>query len=290
VIKDFFHPSPRLGNLIFQTIHKLKVQRVKLEQVTVRLRERDRVLFETCAFAIGKKNKERAAICANELVEVRKLLNTVVRSQLAIERIILRLETIRELSDVIVDLKPALSTLQDVAKHLVRVMPEIASELEKVNDSISETLAMTSVDSPQPVTPYEVKTPDSEEVLKEVSTFLEQRLTEKLPEPPASVLVPEKAEPAKNVRQMIALTASCSEVCEQGEPKARLSYRDVELQSVSLTIQRSSSLEDTLLEYAKRYKGEIDVDRCALELNVPSKDVKRALENLGAKGKIEIRR
>jgi len=290
VIKDFFNSSPRLGDLIFQTIHKLKVQRVKLEQVTVRLRERDRVLFETCAFAIRKKNKERAAMCANELVEVRKLLNTVVRSQLAIERIILRLETIRELSDVIVDLRPALSSLKEVSRHLVRVMPEIASELEKVNDSISETLAMTSVDSPQPVTPYEVKTPDSEEILKEVSTFLEQKLTEKLPEPPASVLISEKAEPAKNVRQMIALTASCSEVCEQKEPQTRLSYRDVELQSVSFRIQRSSSLEDTLLEYAKRYKGVIDVDRCALELNVPSQEIKRALENLGARGKIEIRR
>lgn len=288
MIKNFFRPSPPLGELILQTIRKLKIQHVKLEQVTVRLRKRDRTLFETCTIAIKRKNRERATICANELAEVRKLLNIVVQSQLSIERIILRLETLRELRDVIIDLKPALKALQSVTRHLDRAMPEIALELEKVNDSISETLVMTSIASPQPVTPFEVKTPHSEEILKEVSAFLEQRLTEKLPEPPASAIIPMKAEPTKNVRQMVALAASCSEVREQREPQTRLSYDDMKLQSVSFTIQRSSSLEDALLEYAKRCDGEIDVAQCALELNIPFRDVRRALKNLGAQGKIKI--
>jgi len=256
------------------------------------LRERDRNLFETCAIAVEKKNKDRAIVFANELVEVRKLLNIVVHAQLAIERVILRLETIRELGDIIVNLKPMLKTLQDIAGLLVRVMPEVALELEKVNDSISETLAITHIDTPQPVTPSERKTPQSEEILKEVSSFLEQRLTEDLPEPPASVIVPRRAEPAKKVRKMIALAAACSEaeVCEPREPQTSLSYKDMEVQSVSFTVQRSSSLEDTLLEYAKRREGEIDVAQCALELNIPYKDVMEAIESLGARGKIRIER
>lgn len=291
MIKSFFRPSPQLGDVIFRAIHKLKFQCVKLEQVTVRLRERDRVLFESCVVAVRKKNRERASICANELAEVRKLLNIIAQSELAIERIILRLETIRELSGIIVDLKPALRNLQSVTKYLDGVMPEIASELEKLNNSISETLSMTSVGSPQPITPFELRTPDSEEILKEVSSFMEQRLTKKLPEPPASIIVPEKAESKESIRQMIALAAGCSEgeVFEQRKPQM-LSYKDVKLESVSFTIQRSSSLEDTLLEYAKRCKGEINVAQCALELKVPSKDVMKALENLGAQGKIKIER
>jgi len=287
-----FHSPPPLKDAILQSIHQLKVQHVKLEQVTFKLRERDRNLFETCAIAVEKKNKDRAIVFANELVEVRKLLNIVMHAQLAIERVILRLETIRELGDIIVNLKPMLKTLQDIAGLLVRVMPEVALELEKVNDSISETLAITHIDTPQPVTPSERKTPQSEEILKEVSSFLEQRLTEDLPEPPASVIVPRRAEPAKKVRKMIALAAACSEaeVCEPREPQTSLSYKDMEVQSVSFTVQRSSSLEDTLLEYAKRREGEIDVAQCALELNIPYKDVMEAIESLGARGKIRIER
>ena len=292
MVKSLFHPPPPLEDAILQTIHQLKVQHVKLEQVTFKLRERDRNLFETCAIAVEKKNKDRAIVFANELVEVRKLLNIVVNAQLAIERVILRLETIRELGDIIVNLKPVLKTLQNITELLFRVMPEIALELEKVNDGISETLAITRIGTPQQVTPFERKTPQSEEILKEVSSFLERRLIEELPEPPASVIVPRRAELAKKVRKMIALAATCSEaeVCEPREPQTSLSYKDMEAQSVSFTVQRSSSLEDTLLEYAKRRKGEIDAVQCALELNIPYKDVAEALESLGARGKINIER
>ena len=292
MVKSLFHSSPPLRDAILQSIHQLEVQHVKLEQVTFRLRERDRNLFETCAVAVEKKNKDRAIVFANELVEVRKLLNIVVHAQLALERVILRLETIRELGDIIVNLKPVLKTLQNVTGLLVRVMPEVASELEKVNDSISETLAITHIGTPQPVTPSERKTPQSEEILKEVSSFLEGKLIEELPEPPASVIVPRRAEPAKKVRKMIALAATCSEaeVCEPRGPQTSLSYKDMEMQSVSFTVQRFSSLEETLLEYARRRKGEIDVAQCALELNLPYKDVMEALESLGARGKIKIER
>jgi len=287
-----FNSPPPLKDTILQTIHQLKVQHVKLEQVTFKLRERDGNLFETCAIAVEKNNRDRAIVFANELVEVRKLLNIVVHAQLAIERVILRLETIRELSDVVVNLKPMLKTLQNVSGLLVRVMPEVASELEKVNDSISETLAVTHIGTPQPVTPSERKTPQSEEILKEVSSFLEQRLVEELPEPPAPVTVPKRAEPAKKVRKMIALAAACSEaeVCEPSEPPTSLSYKDMEMQSVSFAVQRSSSLEDIVLGYAERHKGEIDVAQCALELNVPYEDVMEALESLGARRKIKIER
>jgi len=292
VVKSLFHSPPPFKDAILQSMHQLRVQHVKLEQVTFQLRERDRSLFETCAIAVEKDNRDRAIVFANELVEVRKLINIVVHAQLAIERVILRLETIRELGDIVINLKPMLKTLQNVTGLLVEVMPEVALELEKVNDSISETLAMTHIGTPQPVTPSERETPQSEEILKEVSSFLEQRLVEELPEPPASVNVPRRAEPAKKVRKMIALAAACSEaeVCEPREPQTSLSYKDMEMQSVSFAVQRSSSLEDTLLEYAKRRNGEIDVAKCALELNIPYEDVMEALESLGARRKIKIER
>lgn len=271
---------------------KLKSQRFKLDQVIVRLRGRDKFLFETCAKALNTKNKERAIIFANELAEIRKLTKVITQTQILIERIILRLETLKELSAAFADLKPALTILHSVTKRLTIIMPQMAYEMEMMNESINETLAMTSMGSVDLNVPIDVKTPGGEEVLKEVSTFLEQKLTEKLPEPPLSVPVMEKPQSRRveKVRQMVALTATCSEVCEQTEPQNYVSYKDTELKRFSLTFQKSSSLEETVLEYAKKCEGHVDIPQCALELNVPCGEVEKALETLGVQGKIKIER
>jgi len=292
VIKIFQPPQP-IGETIFHTVRKLKIQRLKLEQATVRLRERDRVLFEACVREIKRERRERAAICANELAEVRKLLNMITQCQLALERIILRLETIKEVTEIMADLKPTLRSLHVITENLVNVMPDVAQELERVNESISETLAVTRFsNSPESIAPLTAKTQASEEILREVSAVLEEKLTEQLPAPPVSV-AEEKVQTRENVKkQMIALSATCSEVtqpAEQGESESYVTYKDVELKRVSFTIERQSSLENAILDYAKN-KGEIDVDQCALELNVPHVEVEQALENLGKKRKIVIQR
>jgi len=289
----FLQPPQPIGETIFQTVRKLKIQRLKLEQATIRLRERDRVLFEACVNEIKKERQERAAICANELAEVRKLLNMVTQCQLALERIILRLETIKEVTEIMADLKPALRSLHLITENLVNVMPDVAQELERVNESISETLAVTRFsNSPESIMPLAAKTQASEEILREVSNVLEEKLTEQLPAPPVSI-AEERVQTRENVKkQMITLAATCSEVtqpADHGESDSYVAYKDVELKRVSFTIERQSSLEDVVLDYAKNQR-EIDVDQCALELNVPLVEVEQALENLGKKRKIVIQR
>ncbi|MFQ6073813.1 MAG: Snf7 family protein [Candidatus Bathyarchaeia archaeon] len=284
--------------MILQTIRKLRIQKVKLEQVNFRLQRRDRVLFEACIVHVRKNQHEQAAICANELSEVRKLRNMVVQCQLALERIILRLETIKEISEIFAELKPALKTLRGLTKNLVRVLPDVATELEKVNESIAETLAMTRI-NPELSLPLPAKTEAGEEILKEASAVLEEKLIEQLPEPPAPAehtRVVVKEEPSRQhekVKQMVALSVSCSEVVEHDEHGAAqkyLSCKDMELRGVSMTTRSNSLLEDAILEYVKKSNGEIDTKQCALQLNIPHDEVLKALENLGAKGKIQIQR
>jgi len=231
---------------------------------------------------VKNQKRERATIFANELVEVRKLIDTISKTEIVIERIILRLETIKELNNIVIELRPALDALQGVAKCITNVMPEMAYELEAVNDSLTETLAITKIGSPQPVVPLNVKTQGAEEILKEVSGVLENKIMESLPEPPLSV--PQKVQATKNIKKMVALAASCSsETNRHKEPQTYL-----ELQRVSLTLQKSSCLEDMILDYIKKSNGQFDVAQCALELNVSSEEIEKILEKLGAEGKIQI--
>ena len=286
MFKSLFRRPPEVGDAIFQAIYKLKVQRVRLEQVIVRLRERDRILFETCVIAIRNHNNERALIFANELAEIRKLLNTISQTQIVIERVILRLETIKELNGLLGELKPALKLLQGVAQCLDKVMPDMAYEMDQVNESISDALAISKITATDPIA-YEAKTPASEEIMKEVSEFMQQRVAEKLPEPPVSASASKEVESAKNVKQMVALAAGCSSTIDDQEKPSK-TY--VEMQRLSFMVERASSLEDKVLEYAKKHEGRVEIMRCALELNVSPRDVEKALEKLGEQGEVEIER
>ena len=271
-------------------MRKLKVQQHKIEQVSFRLKERNRSLFQTCISALKSNNKDRATICANETAEVRKLIRFLYHVELSIERVILRLETIRELSDIIVDLKPALRLLQKVSKQLFEVLPDVLSELGRINDVISETLHSTRITADESLIPVNTMTSGGEEILKEVSSFLEEKAAEKLPEPPTTLETPEQAP----VKQMVALTAVCSQTVGQKTVETEtvssqdlFSYKKAEIQEVSLRVEKPS-LEDALFEYVRKSEGEVDLVRCSLELEASCGEIKEALENLGAKGKIKI--
>jgi hypothetical protein len=212
--------------------------------------------------------------------------------ELAIERVILRLETIKELSDIVIDLKPALKLLQGISHELFEVLPDVSSELTRVNEEISATLHSTRITADESIIPVNKKTPGGEEILREVSNFLEQRLNENLPEPPATVQASETER--STIKEMIALTANCSqavghetEESEGNSSQTLFSYKKAEIQEISLKIE-NPILEDMLLDYARKCNGEIDIARCSTDLKTSGEEVKKALDSLGAKGKIKI--
>jgi len=232
-------------------------------------------------------------MCANEIAEVRKLVSFLYNVELAIERVILRLETIKELSEIVIDLKPALKLLQHVSQELFEVLPDVSSELSKVNDEISETLYSTKITTDGSVIPINRKTPGGEEILSEVSNYLEQKLSENLPEPPTAQVTPEKEQ--ATLEEMLAIATSESEtkarkISEEpgrDSPQTLISYKKSEIKEISLKVE-NPRLEEVLLDYVKKSNGQIDLERCSMDLETSNEDIEKALESLGSKGKIRI--
>ena len=278
VIRSIFNRTPPLRYRIFGTVRSLGRQHARLELAANRLRERNESLLDTCKSAIKNGHKERAAIYANEVGELRKSLRTIMHAQLAMEQVIQRLETLMEVDSVITDLRSVLNVTQSVAKQLIKVMPEIAFEMNKLNNLVTEIVDVTKLGSKLPIVPLGVKDVVAEGILREASTLLEEELREKIPEPPIPVIAEER--PIESVRQMVVLTTSGCEVCEQTKVQTR--------RYLSRTVQRSGLLKDWVLEYAQKNRGEVDLTKCAAELNIPSNDVLKALEVLNAQGKIRI--
>ena len=205
------------------------------------------------------------------------------------ERIIIRLETLKEFNTVFADLKPVLNNLQSVTKGLSSLMPQMAIEMERVNESIFEVMTMSTIDSSKLEVPTDIKTPGGEQVLAEVADFLEDQITEKLPEPPTYAPVIETPQPQQRIvkqRQMVALTASCSEISEPRAPQKVVTYKDTEVKRIAWTV--NEDLEASVLDYAKRREGQLDITQCATELQVACGEIEKALETLGVKGKIKI--
>ena len=272
-----------------EAVPKLKSQQYKLGQVVIKLTRRDKILFKTCATALQSKNKERAAIFATELAELRKLTKVIYHTQILVERIILRLETLKEFNTAFSDLKPVLKNLKSITTGLRSLMPQMAFEMERVNESIFEVMTLSKIDSTKLEVPIDVKTEGGEEVLAEVAEFLEEQIIEKLPEPPISGPVMNIAQPQQRVaqkRRMVALSASCSEISEPRTSPNFVTFNESEVKRVALTV--NEDLEHSVLEYAKRSAGDLDISQCATELQVAFGEIEKALESLGVKGKIKI--
>jgi division protein CdvB (Snf7/Vps24/ESCRT-III family)/Sec-independent protein translocase protein TatA len=292
--------SPSIRDVANTTITTLNVQKNKLENTVFRLKQRDQGLFNTCTSALAANNREKANIYAAELGEVRRLGKLVYGMQLNIEGVILRIETIRELSDAMFDLRPTLKLLQDASSGLFQVLPDVSAELNSVTNTIQETLHITKLNSDGSVIPVGHKTEGGEEILKEVSAFMERKLTEGLPEPPVSA-------PAKTVktlhapvRERVALSASTSEVFGAKEikesgfdvSKTLISFKS-EVKEITMEVKqpvssKQQTLEEVLLEYVRKCDGELDLSRCSSELKTTDAEIERALETLGTQGKIKL--
>jgi division protein CdvB (Snf7/Vps24/ESCRT-III family) len=296
-MKGFKEQSPPpLREIAAKSVFTLRVQQNKLEQASHRLKERDKVLFQSCTTYLSRNNRDRAVICANELAEVRKLNNFLINVHLAIERVVLRLETMKELSDIVNDLKPALQMLQGVSQELFNVLPDVSAEMERMNTTLADTLYATRISSnADELVPVERKTAGGEEILKEVSSYVERKIAETLPEPPMSAPKVEVKQKTAPQRELVALGASSSQAVSRkasdessfDPAQTILSFKKSEIKEISLTVERPSN-EDAVLEYVRKSKGEIDLTRCSSDLQLSSADVERALESLGNKGRIKI--
>jgi hypothetical protein len=228
-------------------------------------------------------------VFATELAELRKLTKIIYHTQILVERIIVRLETLKEFNSAFSDLKPVLKNLQSVTSGLRGFMPQMAFEMERVNESIVEVMTLSKVDSSKLEVPVDMKTEGGEAVLAEVAEYLEEQITDQLPAPPMSPVIqpPAPVQRVTQQRQMVALTASCSEISQPSRPpQSFVAFKETEVKRVALTV--TEDLEQSVLEYAKRKAGDLDIGECATDLRVACGEIEKALESLGVKGKIKI--
>jgi len=167
-------------------IRQIQVQIAKLESTSTKLRDRDTAIFNKVVGSLQKHDTPHASVFANELAEVRKMNKMVTQAKLALEQIVLRLNTITELGDIVVTLTPAMAVIRNVKQGLVGVLPEAESEIGEISGLLSSILVDAGTVGGYSLN-FEAANEDAERILAEASAVAEQRMKDKFPEIPASL-------------------------------------------------------------------------------------------------------
>jgi len=273
-LEDRVHTIP-LKERIEQALFRLNTQKAKLEQTSMRLQQRDKEMFQRTVGAELSKDSSHARLYANECAEIRKMAHIVLSSELALERVILRLQTIEEFGDIMTQIAPVIGIVRETRGRIAGVIPEVANELGEVNDMLSDmSLESGGVEGDQN---YEIQSSGGEakKVLEE-SGIAEQQMKERFPELPVPGARESQQQPKTAVEPKVpvAVAVAVSEAGAEAEiPR-------------SSTLQRP--FEDRLLEYIKSRNGEISISNCSTDLSVGTDEIKRGLERLRGDGKIVI--
>lgn len=168
---------------MLKIITQLRVQAEKLNRTSQRLTGRGRELFDQCVRAETEKDSARAYIYANEISQLRKMSRTVLRSQMSLEKVILRLETVREFGDVLNVLGPASSIIRQVQGELSGVVPEVASSLSQV-DEMLDGLIVEAGNVTGATVDVVVRDEEAQKILQEASEIAAQRMKTSFPDLP----------------------------------------------------------------------------------------------------------
>ncbi|HIQ03838.1 MAG TPA: hypothetical protein EYH40_05420 [Desulfurococcales archaeon] len=172
--------------------YKLKTIVNRLEYLINKMKEMDKVLFEKVVEALMVKDEARAAIYASEVAEVRKLVKYLLITQVALEQVMLRLETIVELGEVAVTMAPLVSVLKQLKGMIRGVIPEVGFELAELEEMMNNMIIEMGSFADRSVT-VSVVSEEAKKILEEATAIAEQRMKESFPELPSRISEKAKA-------------------------------------------------------------------------------------------------
>ncbi len=188
-IVDIMNPVP-IRERITQTVFRLNNIQRKLEDSHLRMEQKHKTLFNKCVRAQENKDSQTAVIYANECAQVKKIAHSIVSSQLALEQVVLRLDTVKDFGDTAVELLPALSVIRAVKGRLSGVIPEVSMELGVISQSL-DSLVLEVGEATSQRWNIMPGGEEADKVLAEASMIAEQKVKEGFPELP-STTTPER--------------------------------------------------------------------------------------------------
>ena len=182
-IADTIHEVP-LKDRVSKTIYRLNLVRRKLEDSHNRMDQKHRTLFNKCVRAQETKDTRTAIMFANECSQVKQMAQTIVSSQLALEQVVIRLETVEDFGDIAAEIMPAAGVIRAVKGRLAGVIPEVSMQLNSIGNTL-DTLVLECGQATGQSWNSMASGEDAERILAEAAAIAEQKVREGFPELPS---------------------------------------------------------------------------------------------------------
>jgi division protein CdvB (Snf7/Vps24/ESCRT-III family) len=251
--------KPPVKEVLYNSLYELDTQLSKLRHADTGMRRRDKMFFEKCVESQVKGDNIHSVMYANECAELRRMIQTIYSSELAIEQAILRLQTIEELGDVILALDPVLSIIQETKGRLSGIVPSVAGKLDEINGSLQVLVKQIGTTERREIRVQ--ATNEATKILNEANMIAEEKIREKFPQLPELHVVQEKPPDKPKLVPLAATPGGDADPIDN---------------------------ESKILEYVKACDGELVLSQCAADLGLSSDKVKEAIENLVKTGKITL--
>jgi division protein CdvB (Snf7/Vps24/ESCRT-III family) len=189
LLENIKPPSP-LKPRIEEAQKRLHSQISKLESMSMKMEEKDQVIFKRVISAMQSHDSQYAKILSNELSQIRKMNKMITSAKLALEQIQLRLNTITELGDVIVTLSPAMSVIKNIQGGLTSMMPEAGQSFGKITDILNGIMNESGQIPQTTEVPGNSNSlgEDAMKIIEEASAIVEQNMKDKFPDLPNSTI------------------------------------------------------------------------------------------------------
>ncbi|MFH0848902.1 MAG: Snf7 family protein [archaeon] len=182
-MKEAISPRPMRDKLV-SALHTLNMQLHRIERTSAQLQTRDKALYDKCVTAVKNTQPEMAALYAQECNEIRKVAKVALNSQFALERVVLRLDAVKEFGDIAHTMTPLRGVIGSVRSSLANAMPDISLKLAEVDETLQGMVGDIGIATEtQPA--YGSLTGEAQKILQEASTLAEQQVKDKFPDLPS---------------------------------------------------------------------------------------------------------
>jgi len=276
--------KPDWEEMIQDIIVKLKNEQDRFDELEYRTKKRIDELFnkvvdnfklmETTSKEDERKTYQNLGkVYAEEVYELRSFLKAIRFTKISFERVIQRLQTVKDIHDFQSVLGPITNMLSGVKAEVSAIFPKVGDTLDEINRMITEIMVTTSSGNQYNVSHSFQVNEEVDKVIKEAWQQAEKSVDADVPEP-------------EKLKATLAPTARPKDQSNQSMPQAQTSAVTVPLQ-LRPSIP-TEELEKAVLEEIKKSGGRIVVSELSIKLGVDKEKIYEALYNLSKKGKIKI--
>jgi division protein CdvB (Snf7/Vps24/ESCRT-III family) len=164
---------------------KLQIQIAKLDGISSKMQEKDKVIFGRIVKAMQNHDSHYGKLLSGELSQIRKIIKMLDSAKVAFEQIQLRLNTMTELGDVVVTLNPAMNAIKGIQGGLSSMVPQADQSFGQISDLLGNIMTDSSQTSNMTaaIDSSSIKLDEQAiDILQEATLIVEENTRDKFPD------------------------------------------------------------------------------------------------------------